>query len=83
MTNNDKMVVKLGKAGSSLKSGYFGYIYSDTDPKMTIGFHGNNHILTIGTNNINTALPITASNLKEMNTLTAHLAPRFRVNMNR
>jgi hypothetical protein len=34
---------------------------------MTIGFHGHDHILTIGTNNINTALPITASNLKDDN----------------
>ena len=67
LINGDTITVKLGKADSSLNSGYFGYLYSDTDPKMTIGLHGHNHILTIGTNNINTALPITASNLKDDN----------------
>ena len=67
LINGDTIQVKLGKADSSLKSGYFGYLYSDTDPKMSIGFHGQNHILTIGTKIINTALPITASNLKDDN----------------
>ena len=67
LINNDVIAFKIGKADSILKSGYFGYIYSDTDPKMTIGFHGVNHVLTIGTTTIDTALPIIASNIKADN----------------
>ena len=73
MTDGNCLQIYIGKEISAKKSGYLGYLHSDTDPKMTIGLNYADHLLTIGENavNIKPALTcvktITATNVKEDN----------------
>ena len=58
---------QFGKQASARKCGYFGYTYSNTAPYISFGFHSVNESLKIYTNKIETALPLTASNIRADN----------------
>ena len=67
--NNQIYQILFGKAASGLNSGYIGYHYSTTDPKMTIGLYQNVHIATFGnTVNINKPLVTETLTAKTLNT---------------
>ena len=58
---------QIGKEMTKDKCGYYGYVYSTTDPRLTMGLHSYDHLLQIHRDKITTSLPITATNLKSDN----------------
>ena len=73
MVEGNNNIIHVGKEVAKYKSCYFGYKHSDTDPKINIGLHSADELLTIGRTkaNFKPALTcdgmITATNIKADN----------------
>ena len=73
MREGDYNLYYAGKTSAKDTSGYIGYKHSETDPRMTIGLHSTNDLLTVGKENVNIKPSltcddtITATNIKADN----------------